>query len=267
MRELVLRVPQAAVEDVLDRLLPIVPGGVREVPRGRDVELRMRGAELPDATEVKEIVARWPHLLSAREVADDWRARRLDDYEPDVISGRLVIRPEWAPRPRRGMLDIVLSESGAFGGGSHPTTRTCLEQLLAIEPRGAFADLGCGTGVLAILAARLGWSPVTAVDLQPSAVEAAAGNAAANGAPITVGVLDLAQQPAPAADGIAANIPARIHARVAASLAEPGPRVALVSGFGPGEADAVSAGYGARGLVERRRIDASHWAVLVLERD
>jgi ribosomal protein L11 methyltransferase len=165
------------------------------------------------------------------------------------------------------MIDIALSESSAFGGGSHPTTRTCLEQLLRIEPCGAFADLGCGTGVLAIAAARLGWSPVTAVDVEPASLEAAAANAALNGTAVSVGLLDLVDQPAPAADGIAANVPAPIHAHVAASLGEPGPRVALVSGFGPEDADAVSAGYDARGLVERRRVDAGHWSVLVLGRD
>jgi ribosomal protein L11 methyltransferase len=265
MRELALRVPRAAVEDVLDRLLPIIPTGVREVDKGREVELVMRGPELPDAEQITDAAGRWPHLLTERETADDWRVRRRDDYEPDVIGGGLIVRPEWAPRPRSGVIDIALSDGAAFGLGTHPTTRTCLEQLLALAPRGAFADLGCGTGVLAICAAKLGWDPVIALDVQPGSVETAAANAAANGVPVRVAVCDLSAEPPPAADGIAANIPAELHRTVAASLAGPPPAVALVSGFGPGEADAVSAAYAARGLTERRRIDASHWTVLVLE--
>jgi ribosomal protein L11 methyltransferase len=139
--------------------------------------------------------------------------------------------------------------------------------LLRIAPCGAFADLGCGSGVLAIAASLLGWSPVTAVDVQPASVEAAAVNAALNGVAVEVGLLDLAEQSAPRANGIAANVPAPIHSQVAASLLEPGPRVALVSGFGPEDADAVSAGYAARGLAERRRVEAGHWTVVLLERD
>jgi ribosomal protein L11 methyltransferase len=267
MREVVLRVPRIAVEEVLDRLLPIVPGGVRQAPKGRHVELRMRGLVLPDGAEIERAAGRWPHLLSEREVADDWRRRRVDDYEQDTIGGLLVVRPEWAPEPRGDLLDIVLSESSAFGGGTHPTTRTCLEKLLGIEPAGAFADLGCGTGVLAILAARLGWSPVIAVDVQPGSVEATRQNAEANAAEVDSRVLDLTEQPPPRADGLAANIPAWLHASVAASIPEPVPGVALLSGIAPGETADVVAAYAARGLREIDRVDSHGWVVLVLRRD
>lgn len=267
MREVVLRVPRAAVEEVLDRLLPTVPQGVREVARGRDVELRMRGAELPADEAITRAAGRWPHTLTHHEVSDDWRARRLADYEADPIAGRVIVRPEWAPRPPAGIVDIVLSEGGAFGAGTHPTTRTCLQWLLGIEPCGAFADLGCGTGVIAILAAALGWSPVAAVDLDPASVDTAANNAATNRAAISVGLLDLCEQAPPAAAGIAANVPVSVHLRVASLLAEPVPALALLSGFTPDAANDVAAAYAARGLAERRRSDADGWAVLELRRD
>ena len=80
MREIVLRVRAGVAEAVLDRLLPIVPAGVREMRSGEDVELRMRGAGLPALAEVAQLVRRWPHTLSEREVPDDWRdapGRRL----------------------------------------------------------------------------------------------------------------------------------------------------------------------------------------------
>jgi ribosomal protein L11 methyltransferase len=255
------------VEDVLDRLLLLVPSGVREVPRGRHVELRVRGSSLPPADEIKRAAGGWPHLLTVREVPDDWRRRRLADYAAEPIGRRLVVRPEWAPRAPKGAIDIALSESAAFGAGTHPTTRACLEELLRIEPRGAFADLGCGTGVIAILAAALGWEPVLAVDVQPGCVEAAASNAAINGAAISVGVLDLSEHAPPPADGIAANVPLAVHLQVAGALPEPGPVVALLSGFGPDDADEVAAAYRPCGLSEHRRVDAQGWAVLVLGRD
>jgi len=263
MREVLLRVPRGVVEDVLDRLLPLVPGGVRELEAGREVELRMRGDGVPALAQLTAAVSSWPHTISEHEVPDDWRERRLADYEPDVIGRRLVVRPDWAPPADEGLIDISLGDSSAFGGGTHPTTRTCLELLLGLEPRGSFADLGCGTGVLAILAARLGWAPVFALDVQPGSVEAAARNARRNGVSVEVQVADLAAQPPPPADGLAANVPAHLHRRIALGA----PRIALISGFGPDEADEVIEAYRARGLRERRRETVGGWVVSVLERD
>jgi ribosomal protein L11 methyltransferase len=268
MREVSLEIPTEALEDVLDRLLLIVPRGVREVERGAKVELRMRGDQVPTVAEIATAVGRWPHRIEERTVPDDWRERRLADYVPDVIAGRVVVRPDWARPPRDpGIIDIVLSESGAFGGGTHPTTHTCLEQLLALPPAGLFADLGCGTGVLAIAAARLGWQPVLAIDVQPDSVESARANAAANSVAVTATVLDLLVEPPPSADGIAANVPAWLHAQLAASLAEPLPAVLLISGFVDAEAAGVLEAYAARGLRPRRQLDAHGWVVAVLERD
>ena len=268
MREVILRVPRDAVEEVLDGLLPIVPGGVREALSGRHAELIMRGDDLPSRSELERVVARWPHELSERQAPDDWRQRQLADYEPDLIGERLVVRPEWAPAPQApGVLDIVLSESAAFGVGSHPTTRTCLELLLEREPRGSFADLGCGTGVLAIAAAKLGWAPVVAVDVQPASVETTRANAAANGVTVEASMLDLAAVPPPVAEGLAANVPAWLHARVAAALPEAVPAMAVISGFVPGEAAGVLEAYGRRGLRPARQVEAHGWLVAVLEHD
>lgn len=266
MRELVLRVPANEVEDVLDRLLPLVPEGVREVPSGEDVELKMRGAKLPSVTDVVRAAGRIRHKLTESTVPDDWRERRILDYRPDVIGGRLVVRPEWAPAAAPKLLEIVLpAASPAFGAGTHPTTRTCLELLLELEPAGTFADLGTGTGVLAILAAKLGWRPVLGVDLVPESVEAASANAAANGVELEARVADLSMDPAPPADGLAANIPGSVHKCVAASLPA-SVRVALVSGIGPEDADVVLPAYAAAGLTGQRVLEQHGWIVAVLER-
>ena len=266
MRQLVVRIPRIAVEDVLDRLLPMLPGGVREHHAGHYVELTIRGEDLPARDEVERALGRWPHLITEQDVPDDWRERQRADYREEVIAGRLVVRPEWAPPPADDLIDIALGESSAFGLGGHPTTKTCLELLLDIEPSGAFADLGCGTGVLAILAARLGWRPVTAVDLQPASVEATAANARRNDVELNALVADLSAQPPPAADGFAANVPAPLHARLAASWAGRPPGIGLLSGFSPAEADAVIEAYAGAGLREWRRLERSGWTIAEVRR-
>lgn len=263
MREVVLRVPRAAVEHVLDRLLLIVPSGVREAPAGRDVDLKMRGADLPTLEDLKHTAGRWPHRVSEHEVSDDWQERRRADYTPEVIGGRLVVRPEWAPGSE-SELEIVIGESAAFGSGIHPTTRTCLELLLGLEPAGSFADLGSGSGILAIVAAQLGWHPVVAIDIQPGSVAAARENAGRNSVSVDVRNGDLAVEPPPPADGFVANIPATLHEVVAARWQGRTPRIGLLSGFGADEARLVARAYARAGLRLSDRFDAHGWTILVV---
>jgi ribosomal protein L11 methyltransferase len=267
MREVVLAVPRLAVEDVLDRLLPLVPGGVREEIRGRHVELRMRGPDVPATDELKRVVGRWPHRVSERGVSDDWRERRRDDYRESVIGDRVVVRPDWAPAALAGLTEIVLSEGAAFGAGTHPTTQTCLELLVELAPRGSFADLGCGTGVLAILASKLGWDPVQAVDVQPGSVEVAERNITANRAGVSARVQDLIEQPAPSVDGFAANVPATVQAAIAASWRDSPPEIGILSGFGVEEASAVLDAYASIGLSESRRLERNGWVIALVRRD
>jgi ribosomal protein L11 methyltransferase len=100
---------------------------------------------------------------------------------------------------------VVVDPGRAFGTGAHPTTRLCLELLLAAEPRG-LVDVGCGSGVLAIAAAKLGHAPVVAVDLDEPAVAAARANAERNGVSIDARRLDALADPLPAAPLVVANI-------------------------------------------------------------
>jgi ribosomal protein L11 methyltransferase len=264
MREIVLRVPREDVEDVLDRLLPCLPAGLREVERQDSVELLLRGAGLPSLNQVLALAGRSGLRAQEREVPDDWRERRRADYVPDLIGGCLVVRPDWAA-VADSPIEIVLAEGSAFGGGRHPTTRSCLDLLLGLPPAGSFADLGCGSGVLAILAARLGWAPVVAVDLSPRAVELTQDNARSNQVSIETRLLDLSLEAPPAVDGFAANVPPEIHARIARELADPLPRMGLLSGFHTGQADQVLSHYESRGFRSASRRDAHGWCVILLE--
>ncbi len=130
------------------------------------------------------------------EAADDPARRRLEAYgRLPPIAGRVVVRPEAAPAPAPGLLDVVVDDpDGAFGAGTHPTTVMCLELLLGLEPGGAFADLGCGTGVLAIVAVKLGWGPAIALDHEPAAVAATRRNARRNGVDVVVERADLLER-------------------------------------------------------------------------
>lgn len=263
MREVVLEVPRADVEAVLDRLLPVLPGGVLERELGDVVELRLRGRELPSLDEIVSLTDQRDLRAWEHQVPDDWRRRRVADYVPDVIGGRLVVAPDWAPASG-AEIEIILDESGAFGLGTHPTTRRCLELLLETRPSGSFVDLGCGTGVLAILAARIGFDPVFAVDLSPESVEATQRNARANEVSLHARVLDLKSEEPPRADAFAANVPPVVHQRLAECLPVSAPGLGVVSGFHAGEAEAVLSGYRGTGARVDVRDDVHGWTVAVL---
>ena len=100
---------------------------------------------------------------------------------------------------------MVIDPGRAFGTGAHATTRLCLELLLEL-PKGSLLDVGCGSGVLAIAAAKLGFEPVAAVDVDPLAVEATLSNAATNGVEVETRLLDATREPVPAATTVVTNI-------------------------------------------------------------
>ncbi len=266
MRSLALRVATPDVEEVLDRVIPLAPHGVHELEFGEETELVLFGAEeeLPGADQVSRLCGGLVREAFLGNAPNSWRDRRLETHRPLVIADRLSVRPEWAPPAPHGLIDLVLSDEGSFGSGAHPTTRACLELLESIEPRGALADLGCGSGVLAIAAALLGWSPVIAVDADPASVEAARANAARNESELDVRQLDLLADAPPGVETVVANVPLAIHQGIASRLGEPPARV-IASGVSGEEAEGLVAAYRAAGLaVERRRLD-SNWVAVLFE--
>jgi ribosomal protein L11 methyltransferase len=126
-------------------------------------------------------------------------------FHQPVQVGPLWIGPPWKTAPTDA-LQVVIDPGQAFGTGAHPTTRLCLRHLLDEDERLGLLDLGCGSGVLAIAAARLGFTPVLAFDFDPLAVEATAANARANGVALSVRLLDVFAERLPPAALAAANI-------------------------------------------------------------
>ena len=268
MRKLTLMIAAEDLDDVLDRLLPIVPQGVHDLPAGEDrLELAVYGPEPPRAA-LEEAVG--PALLEAAEsdADDDPIRRRLEAHARRApIGGRLVVRPEGAPPAADGLLDVVLEgPGGAFGAGTHPTTEMCLELLLGLEPGGAFADLGCGTGVLAIVAAKLGWSPVIALDHEEVAVEATKANARRNAVELDTWSADLLELPPPPAATLAANVPPKVHARLAERLA-PEVLAVIASGIVEDHLPGIVAGYERAGFALARRMERRSWTAALLVRD
>lgn len=268
MLEVALRVAREGVDAVLDELLSLVTDGVFQRDGGEYVELAVRGPahELPTPEQLERAAAPWLLEVALRELPDDWRARRRLDYEPLVVGERLRIRPDWAssPDPADPMLEVVLGESTAFGAGTHPTTDACLHLLVDLMPIGSFVDLGCGSGVLAIAAAKLGWGPVTAIDADEASVDAASANVRRNMVAVDVLHADLTRELPPHAAAVAANVPAALHATLCRTLSSKA-RLVIVSGITLGEADAVAADYALHGLRQCQRRERDEWVALLLE--
>ena len=229
-------------EDLLDALLPLLPNGVRE---GEDVLVTVSGAPL-DRAALEAAAGRALDGWAVEEVPADWRRRR--GGEGVVVAGRVSIRSPWDPAPPEGVIDVVVERRGsAFGSGSHPTTQMCVALMLALTPEGGAADLGCGVGTLAIVAAKLGWAPVVGVDRVPVAIEVARENVARNGVDVSVAVADLAVDEVPLAALLLVNAPPPVQERVVASMTAE-VRHVIVSGIVAEEVPAVVAGYRGAGF-------------------
>ncbi len=271
MIRLAVRVARADAEIVLAELLELAPAGVEEVDRGDSVEYALYGApgELPALPALRAAAGEALVDVTTTEIADDWSERWRTFHKPVTIGDRLHVRPPWAPKPdgREGLLDIAIDPAQAFGTGAHDTTRLCLEALLALgTPSGALLDLGCGSGVLAIAAAKLGWEPVVGLDHERESVDATRDNAAANGVVVEARRYDLLRDgSAPAAPTVVANLlrPLLLHLAAEGFAGEP-PRVLIAGGLLAHEADEIAAAFARRGLRERTRSHAGEWAALTL---
>jgi ribosomal protein L11 methyltransferase len=275
MIRLAVRCRPELADRVLAELVELAPGGVEE-DRGTDyVEYAIYGApgELPALPDL-EAVARGedgdPSALievTSTEVPDDWADRWQDFHQPQLVGGRLWIRPSWE-EAREGTIDVVVDPGRAFGTGAHPTTRLCLELLVELaaagHATGALADLGTGSGVLAIAAAKLGFEPVLACDHEAAALEAAAANAGANGVRLDVARINLREQPPPVKPTVVANLTAPILRRVAEGMRHAPARL-VCSGLLASEAAEVAQAFAGHGLRERRRRVSGDWTALLLE--
>jgi ribosomal protein L11 methyltransferase len=236
-------VPAAEAEIARARLLALQPAGFEEEDRGAEVEL----AAYVDAEGEERMRAAFGAVTSL-PVEEGWEDRWREFHRP-VRAGGLWIGPPWEARPA-GELSVVVDPGRAFGTGAHPTTRACVELLARVE-RGSLLDAGCGSGVLAVAACRLGFDPVHALDADEAAVEVAAATARLNGVRVHVGAGDVLRDELPAVDVVVANIELGVvHALLARN---PAP-VALTSGYLADETPVVT------GWDRTDRIELEGWA-------
>ena len=266
MLRLAVRVHRRQAELVLAELLELAPSGVEEVEISPDViEYAVYGApgELPAVPDLRAAAGGAYVDVSTQEIADDWAERWRSFHRPLIIGDRLTVRPPWEP-PGTTSLDVVVDPGQAFGTGSHATTRLCLELMLDLPGRhGSFIDVGCGSGVLAIVAAKLGFGPVIALDYDRAATAATRENAARNGVEIDVRDFDMREEQAPSASCGVANVLAGPLIAWADSQRDLPPTL-ILSGLLATETDKVAAAYAQRGHVERARRASGEWAALCL---
>ena len=269
---------------MLAELVELAPAGFEQVDGDGFVEFALYGApgELPALAAGPAEIGGVRVEVSGMELGDDWADRWREFHRPAQI-GRLHVRPPWTAPPEDG-IDVVIDPAQAFGTGAHPTTRLSLELLLEVAhwapgrgraarsplagvgagPGSSLVDLGCGSGVLAIAAAKLGFAPVTALDHDPAAIDATLDNARANGVTLDrVERYDLRTEPAPIAPVITANLMRPLLLCVA-ELLPAQPETLIVAGLLEGEEEEVAAAFAS--LRERRRVRLQGWSALLMTR-
>ncbi len=298
MIRLAVRVRRAQAEIVLADLLELTPGGVEEVELDGVIEYAVYGSpgELPEVPNLRAAAGDALVEVSSSEVADDWDERWKRFHRPVLVEspapGRvpsLYVRPPWeAPWKPQGLHgdvvqslrgdaeEIVIDPGQAFGTGGHATTRLCLELLLELVASrseeentggGRLLDVGTGSGVLAIAAARLGYGPVLALDHDRASVAAAIENARANGVAIEVHEFDLRREPLQGCPLILANLVRPLLLDLASAIDSP-PQDLIASGLLCEEVDEVAEAFAHRlGLHEQERRESGEWAAVWLTAD
>jgi ribosomal protein L11 methyltransferase len=242
-------VPPERAEEARALMLELFPEGFEERDSPDGLEL----AAYTDAAGEERLWATFGRGASEPVLAG-WEERWRDFHRP-VRIGPLWIGPPWE-RPE-GDLAVAIDPGRAFGTGTHPTTRLCLELLLELEPT-SLLDVGCGSGVLAVAAAKLGFDPVIALDHDAAAVEAATRNAEANGVVLDVLERDAMSGALPPAGVTFANVTGEFVRRLATRL----PSDVLI-GSGYLEFDDPAP----RGFAHVQRRTAQGWAADLFRRE
>jgi len=203
-------------------LIDLAPAGFEEVEGADGVELAVYADAATEAA-LREVFGDVESVAVEPGWEDRWRS-----FHRPVHVGGVWVGPPWETPPVSEPA-IVIDPGRAFGTGAHATTRASIE-LLAGLARSSLLDVGCGSGVVAIAGAKLGFSPVFAVDLDPIAVDAARENARRNDVAVEVHELDavFGQGELPRADVVVANLD---RARVQVLLARLSGQRAIVSGY------------------------------------
>jgi ribosomal protein L11 methyltransferase len=210
-------------------MLELFPEGFAEQDGSAATEL----VAFTDEAGAERLRARFGHVR-VEPVPDGWETEWTRFHRP-VEVGSLWIGPPWE-EPTAGLVPVVIDPGLAFGTGAHATTRLCVELIQSLQPA-SLLDVGCGSGVLAIAACKLGYEPVTAIDVDEAAVDTTNRNAAANGVVVDASLFDAGAGTLPEAEIAVANIDLRTIARL--QLSERC-RVLVTSGYNESDRPAVA---------------------------
>jgi ribosomal protein L11 methyltransferase len=273
MIRLAVRCAPEYAEYVMANLLELAPNGLEEERGPGWVEYAIYGppGEVPDVGELKAAAGGSLMDVTTTAVPDDWADRWTDFHRPIEVAGRIGVRPSWWD-PKDGLIDVVVDPGRAFGTGGHPTTRLSLEILVELEEageaHGPIADWGTGSGVLAIAAAKLGWSPVIGCDREEASLETARANAETNGVDLALERIDVREQRPPVAPTAVANLTANLLEDCAEQLAggDEMPGILACSGMLEEQIDEVADAFVPLGMAESNRRTEGDWAALLLRR-
>jgi ribosomal protein L11 methyltransferase len=298
---LAIRVPGEQAEEVLAELLDLTPAGVEEVALGDGrIEFAVYGppGELPALPDLQALAGEAAIDVSTSEIADDWQERWRDFHRPVLVAASggqgdrragnraptIRVRPPWEPAqadPVERTLELVIDPGQAFGTGGHASTRLCLQLLLELLNAGdcpvAALDVGTGSGVLAIAAARLGIGTVLALDNELESVAAAAANATANDVELQTMHWDLRREPlpwigpdaeqsapCPAGTLVLANLLRPLLIELCGAIERP-PAALIAGGLLREELDEIAGAFAAEHrLLERARRCEGEWGALWL---
>jgi ribosomal protein L11 methyltransferase len=220
-------VPHERAETARAQMLELFPHGFEELDSPGGVELIGYTDAAGEEHFMHEFSGASSIKLESSEVAPGWEERWRQFHRPARI-GPLWVGPPWE-EPPPDALAVVIDPGRAFGTGSHATTRLCLEHLLELrDERRSLVDVGCGSGVLAIAAARIGFDPVIALDNDPAAIAATRTNAAANGVAVETLLGDALAGGLPDGDVVVANISLEAIVELGAGLHS---RVVVTAGY------------------------------------
>ena len=268
-------------ERFVNPLFEVFDGGDFILSSYRDIEedfTRMRiYFEDPSATEAAKTclkaaldIVGIDAPIEVGEIADEvWKLAYRRHFKTENVGRRLVTVPAWEKVPDGDRVPIVLDPGMAFGTGKHETTRACLEYIDALAPVDSFLDMGCGSGILSIAAAKLGCGAVTGFDVDPEAVDASRENAAANGVSVTFfkyGLGANVKRDLGTADLVVANILGPLLIRFADEIAPCATRHLVISGILTTLYPEVLAAYVARGFDEVSRKTLGEWTTGLLRR-
>ena len=252
-----IRVHADRAETALADLLPLLGRGAEERDLGASVEysIYLPEGEVPPADAIRRLAGDALVGTLIEPVPSGWERRHLAHLQRIEVAG-LTIRPPWLDGEPG---DLIIDPDTTFGAGTHESTRLSLQLLADVTPAGALCDWGAGSGILAIAAARRGWDPVIALELDPGARAVIEANAAANGVRVDARTADLLDDELPYAPTVVANLTPALHRGVAGRSR---PERIIAAGFLTRYAGDVAALYAP--LRETRRVTGGEWAALEL---